>query len=381
MAPEVKDLPLVARDLEGFPWTLGSVVPSWAEGIALEDLPSFTIVMPSLNQGHFIEWAIRSILLQAYPKLEFMVLDGGSRDQTKAILERYNPWIDYWVSEPDGGQSAALNKGWARAGGDWFNWINSDDALAPNALWTLAELIRGGDYELINGQVKKFVAGFHEVVIGPKARPKDDLEALFWAEGQPAVFVRREAFLLVGPLNERLRYRMDLDWHLRYPLYFGSAKMGYCEAVLAWSNLHEECKTASQALGFHREWLSLLRDLAKKAGLAGETLLDKRGGDLDFSVDYESALVMGAVNLDKAALRERLDAWVKPFLDDGSLVYRQAAHHLLYQGVAISSLPLARAALRKAPWRLANWRCWWYAKRMAKKQTASARRAEAVRLA
>ncbi|WP_183549691.1 glycosyltransferase [Mucilaginibacter sp. AK015] len=107
--------------------------------------PKLTIVIPSYNQGMYIEEAIRSVLLQNYPSLELIVMDGGSNDNTKTILETYSPWISYWQSHPDGGQGQAINMGFSIAGGDYYGWLNSDDFYNFKGLFVLATaIIRSG---------------------------------------------------------------------------------------------------------------------------------------------------------------------------------------------------------------------------------------------
>lgn len=96
--------------------------------------------MPCYNAAAYIEESIRSVLLQGLPNLEFIVIDGGSTDGTVDIIKKYRPWIAYWVSEPDKGQSDAINKGLARCTGDFFNWHNADDVLLPGSL---AETLQG----------------------------------------------------------------------------------------------------------------------------------------------------------------------------------------------------------------------------------------------
>jgi glycosyltransferase involved in cell wall biosynthesis len=100
-------------------------------------LPSFTVVTPSFNQAQFLERSIRSVIDQDYPDLEYFVMDAGSTDGSVDIIERHADRIDYWVSEPDGGQSAAINAGWSRGSGDIVAWLNSDDHYMPGALETV----------------------------------------------------------------------------------------------------------------------------------------------------------------------------------------------------------------------------------------------------
>ncbi|SMP82143.1 Glycosyltransferase involved in cell wall bisynthesis [Desulfonatronum zhilinae] len=102
-------------------------------------LPRISIVTPSFNQGQFIEKTICSVLDQNYPNLEYVVIDGGSTDETVEIIKKYEKHLTYWVSEPDRGQSHAINKGLAHCTGDVFNFLNSDDYLEPGALFHVAE--------------------------------------------------------------------------------------------------------------------------------------------------------------------------------------------------------------------------------------------------
>jgi glycosyltransferase involved in cell wall biosynthesis len=102
--------------------------------------PRITLVTPSLNQGDYLEQTICSVLGQGYPNLEYIIIDGGSSDGSVEIIRRYEPYLAYWVSEPDNGQVSAIKRGLRLATGEWFNWLNSDDMLLPGALKTLAAI-------------------------------------------------------------------------------------------------------------------------------------------------------------------------------------------------------------------------------------------------
>lgn len=101
--------------------------------------PKISMVIPSYNQGQYIEETLRSILLQGYPNLELHVMDGGSKDATVSILEKYSAWLSSWVSEKDAGQSDAINKGFALCSGELFNWLCSDDFLMKGTLHSVAK--------------------------------------------------------------------------------------------------------------------------------------------------------------------------------------------------------------------------------------------------
>src|SRR5688500_5578389 len=117
-------------------------------------LPRITIVTPSYNQGRFLEQTIRSVLDQGYPNLEYIIVDGASTDDSVQIIRRYEKHLAWWVSEKDKGQSDALNKGFNRATGDLFGFINSDDYLYPGSLDAVARAYQQG-HEWLLGWVMR----------------------------------------------------------------------------------------------------------------------------------------------------------------------------------------------------------------------------------
>ena len=139
--PTLAQLPPPARGNVGWPWTIETprLPPTYPDG---SPWPSISIITPSYNQGHFIEETIRSVLLQGYPNLEYIIIDGGSTDETLPIIKKYEPWISFWVSEPDRGQSHAINKGFARSRGSILAWINSDDYYYEGAFEAVAKFLQ-----------------------------------------------------------------------------------------------------------------------------------------------------------------------------------------------------------------------------------------------
>ncbi len=123
-----------------------------------KQFPKISIVMTSLNHAKFIERSILSVLNQGYPNLQFIIIDGGSKDATTMIIKKYEKYIDYWVSEHDQGQSDALNKGFIRANGEIYGWLNSDDLYLPNSFFVSAKALQNhpnkslvyGDWLFIN---------------------------------------------------------------------------------------------------------------------------------------------------------------------------------------------------------------------------------------
>lgn len=130
------ELPPPPTGKVGWPWTVEIQPPAemMANGLAW---PKVSIVTPSYNQGAFIEETIRSVLLQNYPNLEYVICDGGSNDETVEILEKYSPWLSFWQSKKDRGQGHAINLGFSLCSGNYFGWINSDDFYLPNCFETV----------------------------------------------------------------------------------------------------------------------------------------------------------------------------------------------------------------------------------------------------
>jgi glycosyltransferase involved in cell wall biosynthesis len=185
-------------------------------------LPRLSIITPSYNQAEFIETTLRSVLDQGYPDLEYQVMDGGSTDGTVDILRRYDGRLR-WVSEKDGGQSAALNAGFQRTSGEIIGWINSDDLYVPGALEAVgAHFAAHPEVEWLYGRCP---------IIDRDGRLKRGLITHykeFWQRrysfrrllienyiNQPAVFFRRRLLDRVGPLEPRYHCAMDYDLWLR----------------------------------------------------------------------------------------------------------------------------------------------------------------------
>jgi glycosyltransferase involved in cell wall biosynthesis len=177
--------------------------------------PRLTVITPSYNQGRFIEETIRSVLLQGYPDLEYMVIDGGSTDETLGIIRKYARWLSYWVSEPDRGQAHAINKGLARTTGVAVNWINSDDVLLPNALDAIAGALTSAGDTIVVGDVVNFWDGTprEERIVQRNIALRPLVE--YWtgeaAWHQPGIFLPTKLFEVTGPLDEGLQYLFDYD--------------------------------------------------------------------------------------------------------------------------------------------------------------------------
>jgi glycosyltransferase involved in cell wall biosynthesis len=229
--------------------------------------PRITVITPSYNQGRFLNDCIESILAQRYPNLEYIVIDGGSTDESLGILERQRRHISYWVSEPDGGQSEAINKGFRKATGDLVAWLNADDFYLPGAFQTVAEVYRKHpDASFYFGDgLRVDEAGRTLSRFSPRTNDTFDRTALLFGLNyvlQPATFINRLHLARIPHLDTELRYGLDTDLWLRLSAFAAPMAIPAC---LAASREYETTKTSSGS--FHR--VEELRRIAEKhSGLA-----------------------------------------------------------------------------------------------------------------
>lgn len=247
----LEDLPAPPKGKVGWPWTEvpTTAAPRPSGGAAL---PRMSIVTPSYNQGNFLEQTIRSVLLQGYPDLEYMIIDGGSTDGSVEIIRRYEHLLSYWVSEKDGGQANAINKGFDRAGGEIFAYINSDDFYLPGALHAVAEHFgRNPACTWACGDMIFVDVGGRATLSPRTIVPRSAAQCLsrrYFAQ-QQAMFWRRGA--LGGGFEERWRYCFDFELFVR--LLLAGHKCEYLPLRLAAMRLHPDSKTVGEAQDFEYE--------------------------------------------------------------------------------------------------------------------------------
>jgi glycosyltransferase involved in cell wall biosynthesis len=219
--PTLKELWPPPPGQAGWPWTeeshgLGDTSP------AGQGWPLISIITPSYNQGQFLEETIRSVLLQGYPRLEYIIMDGGSVDQSLKVIRQYQGYLSHWQTGKDAGQSDALRKGFARATGDLLGWVNSDDLLAPDALTAMAEhWLANHKPAVITGHVVHLLEGR---MSGEKSlgRPQFDFHSLirpwqlrpFQFEQLGSFFVR-PVYEQAGGLDPSFYSAMDYDLYAR----------------------------------------------------------------------------------------------------------------------------------------------------------------------
>jgi glycosyltransferase involved in cell wall biosynthesis len=228
----------------GWPWTLPAS-KHFRERRNGGRWPRITIITPSYNQAEFIEETIRSILLQGYPNLEYMIIDGGSGLSTIRVIEKYSKWLDYFVSGPDRGQSDAINRGLSRSTGDLLAWINSDDVLLPGALHAVATAAHDYDQPLVVAGQSEYrdVSGVC-VLYDAFQIPRTHSDLFKFGSGcyfpQPSTFFTRTAFLQSGKLDEGLHYAMDLDLWFRL---LKRSRVVLIDERISWMRQHTDAKT------------------------------------------------------------------------------------------------------------------------------------------
>ncbi|MBC7367679.1 MAG: glycosyltransferase [Undibacterium sp.] len=234
-------LPAPPAGRNGWPWTVETPPPAGDTSAAA--WPLLTIVTPSFKQADFLEETIRSVLLQNYPRLEFIIVDGGSPDASPALIEKYRPWLSFARVAPDRGQSHAINLGFSLAQGDLRGWLNSDDLYLPGALHRIAAAFRSsrrptlitGGY-LIRGEKPGVDLPAHpiapafawEIYAGGRHLPS---HATFWS------------VTIHQPVHESLRFIMDADLFKR--LARDGARPAFISEPLAVFRLHPDSKTST----------------------------------------------------------------------------------------------------------------------------------------
>ncbi len=214
--------------------------------------PLVSIITPSFNQASFLEQAIKSVLQQGYPNIEYLVVDGGSNDGSLEIIEKYSSRMAWWVSEADSGQAEAINKGLQRASGEIIAWLNSDDFYYPGAVAAAVEALRVYPQA---GLVFSDVDSVDETgeLINRMRFGDWGLEELmsFKIISQPGVFMRRSVLDKAGSLDTGYHYLLDHHLWLRMGLH---APIQYARgARWAAARFHSGAKNRAQAASFGRE--------------------------------------------------------------------------------------------------------------------------------
>jgi len=250
--PTIHELPPPPPATKGWPWTEASV--QLAELLpGGKPWPRISIVTPSYNQGYFIEETIRSVLLQGYPDIEFIIVDGASTDDSVEIIKKYEPWLEFWVSEEDRGQSHAINKGVDQATGEILFWLNADDVCLPGTFDIVGRtFVENPQARLVIGQAR---------VIDASSKAIGELGSRFtsWQDlvtcptnmvRQISAFFARELFTAYGGVDEDLFIAMDTELLLRFTRH--CAPLIIDEHLAAYRR-HTGAKTSSDVVRVYHE--------------------------------------------------------------------------------------------------------------------------------
>jgi glycosyltransferase involved in cell wall biosynthesis len=243
--------------------------------------PLISIIVPTLNQAAFIEQTLASIVGQGWPRLELIVIDGGSTDGTRGIVERFGAEVTHFVSEPDRGQADAINKGMRLATGDILAWLNSDDYYLPQTLARVAAAL--GDVtqpRLVYGGCRLFYEA--DGSTKDMRAERFDRELLTTCDFiyQASAFWTRELWKRTSELDESQHFALDWDWWLRASL---QGELIPLDEVLSVYRFHDAHKTGSGSVRRTEEtvalvekyataeWAATFRDVAAKLGSLEKT--------------------------------------------------------------------------------------------------------------
>jgi glycosyltransferase involved in cell wall biosynthesis len=211
--------------------------------------PLVSIVTPSFNQAAFLEETILSVLNQTYKKIEYIIIDGGSTDNSLEIIKKHENKIDYWVSEKDNGQADAINKGFRQAKGEFLCWVNSDDILYPNFIERrIKEFKQNQDVDLIYGDVDQ---GW-EIANSMKRKGKQQnhnvmLKSCVIKIPQMSALWKKKVYTDVGELKTDLNVLLDWEYFLRISK---NKKIKYIEGTVAFFRQH----AGSKSIQLNTQW-------------------------------------------------------------------------------------------------------------------------------
>ena len=237
------------------------------------NLPKITVVTPSYNQGQFLEQTVKSVLEQDYPDLEYIIMDGGSTDNSVEIIKQYEPRLAYWQSRPDGGQSAAINAGFKRATGEILCWLNSDDQLLPGTLKTIGQYFCDHpECEWVSGDMELRYIAEGKTFISKAYMNSNWSIVNFWVLGskgcffspQPSTFWRKSLWDRAGGhVREDKPNSMDYVLWLRF---CDSAELAIIPRALSAAAMHGECKSMKNNYLQRLETIQSIYEFAHRHG-------------------------------------------------------------------------------------------------------------------
>lgn len=276
--PTLKELSSPPLGKTGWPWTEESpqLPDTMPDG---SPWPRISIVTPSLNQGQFIEETIRSVLLQGYPDLEYIIIDGGSTDGSVEIIKKYEKWLAYWISELDNGQASAINKGFRKATGKIAAWLNSDDYYEKGIMGYIARLLSENKSDFIYGDIN-IVDEKGDFISKHITQEFDLIKKLYVTIiPQPSCFWLSHVFHDMGFLDEQYNYVFDNEFWIRCGI---KKKFRYKKLFLANYRMHRNTKTSSQHLNFMAEAVKMFNNFFLSLPLPPKYILEHKNKVLAF---------------------------------------------------------------------------------------------------
>jgi glycosyltransferase involved in cell wall biosynthesis len=288
----VERLPDPPPGRSGWPWQ-SAPLPKSESSVAG---PLVSIVTPSFNQAAFLEETIRSVLLQDYPNLEYIVVDGGSTDGSVDIIRRYESHLAFWVSEPDQGAADALRKGFGRARGEVLAWLNTDDVYRPGVIRKAAERFRDdpncgvlyGDTYWIDPESR---------VLGERRQTRFLPRGYLYGGAdlqQPSTLWRRSAYEAAGGIDASFRFAFDTDLFCRFVR--DGVRFEHVREFFASFRIHPASKSSNEidvcrdelarirGAYLDHEYGSLHGSVARNASRVMRAVMYARQGDLDWLV-------------------------------------------------------------------------------------------------
>jgi len=321
---DLAELPAPPPDKAGWPWIADGAAQCSRTRPDSYTWPCISIVTPSYNQGQFIEETIRSVLLQGYPNLEYIIRDGGSTDGSVDIIKKYEPWLTCWTSEQDGGQADAINKGFSACTGELLGFINSDDLYARGALqaivatWTSAGRPRNA---LVCGRVKDIDAAgvplpqmFEPIKLGTLN------EWLTWGISihQPGCFWTAETWRRFGPLPSNFHYIFDRYFFLKIAAQ-GESAFVISNSLISFFRMHPNSKSGSKSAEFSQEWEAAVDRLRTDVPFRHRMVIDfvkwkKRNSDFASKVLSETDVQAARRLLIRHMMCDPVSIFLRPIL-------------------------------------------------------------------
>ncbi len=292
----------------------------------MPETPLVSIITPSYNQAAYLENTLNSVLAQDYPRMEYLVVDGASSDGSVEIIQRYAHHLAWWVSEKDGGQGEAINKGFQHAGGDIIAWLNSDDIYLPGAVRQAVDVLQAGpQVGLVFGDA---------ITIDPSGRPLNRLSFGDWGLEelahfriicQPAVFMRRSVLDQAGLLDPSYHFLLDHHLWIRMAM---EAKIQHVPELWAAARWHPQAKNVAQAAGFGKEARRILDWMRTQPNL--EPVLKRTQRQVMAGVQRLEARYL----LDGGQPAAALSAYWRSFLHSPGYAL-QHSHRMLYAALSL----------------------------------------------